>query len=198
MTKGEVRAHMKRTLKAMDSGAISEASARIASRLLGLPAWKDARVVLAFLSMPGEVDTGPLIDAARAQGKLVACPRIEGNDLRFCLLEETKPPKPGSFGIREPDASSPPFDWDSPHASGGNVLIVVPGLGFDRRRRRLGRGKGFYDRFIREMRERAPGRTTAIGVCFSLQVMDEVPHDPSDLPVDGVVTENETIGVGPS
>jgi 5-formyltetrahydrofolate cyclo-ligase len=192
VTKTEARARIHRELRSLGAGEIAEMSERVAARLTRLQAWKEAGAVFTFLSIHEEVDTAPIIAAARAERKLVACPRIEGDELRFHLMDEADHPEPGAYGIREPAADAPRVDWDAAKA-GSRILVITPGLGFDRRKHRLGRGKGFYDRFIREARERAPGRIAFIAVCFSLQLMDEVPHEPSDLPVDGIVTEDEIV-----
>jgi 5-formyltetrahydrofolate cyclo-ligase len=183
---------MKKLLDALEAGDAAARSGEICRRLVGTKAWKEAGAVLIFLSMPSEVDTAPIIAAARKEGKAVACPRVDGGSIAFHLLPDGAMLTPGVFGIREPDASSPRFDWGT-GLDGGRILIVVPGLAFDGNRRRLGRGKGFYDRILAEAGVRAPGRTTALAVCFSGQLLDEVPHGPSDLPVDLIVTENEVI-----
>ena len=77
-------------------------------------------------------------------------------------------------------------------AGAGKVLVAAPGLAFDRSGNRLGRGKGYYDRFL--TRARAAGaRLVVIAVCFSGQLVGEVPHAHDDQPVDGVVTDTETL-----
>ena len=87
-----------------------------------------------------------------------------------------------------PDPSWPVLDL----ARAGKMLVAAPGLAFDRSGNRLGRGKGYYDRFL--SRARAAGAPlVVIAVCFSEQVVDAVPHAETDQPVDGVVTDTETL-----
>ena len=167
----------------------TENSALIADRLRLTAEWARAQVVLCFLSMPQEVDTAPLIAAARAQGKSVAVPRIEGNDIRFVIM----PPDAGRlsrdrWGIPIPDPAWETLDLA--HAAG--PLVTAPGLAFDRQGNRLGRGKGYYDRFLCQAREAALDMAV-IAVCFSIQLVPLVPHGQSDQRVDAVVTERETI-----
>ncbi len=189
MNKPEMRAFMTAVLAALPPALRAENSARVADRFTRTAAWEPARVVLCFLSMPHELDTAPLITAARAQGKAVAVPCIEGNDIRFVIL----PPDAGSllrdrWGIPVPDPAWEPLDL----ARAARPLVAAPGLAFDRQGNRLGRGKGYYDRFLDAARATAPGMAV-IAVCFSAQLVEEVPHGENDQPVDGIVTEAETI-----
>ena len=88
--------------------------------------------------------------------------------------------KQGAFGIWEPadDTAVDPslLEW-----------IVVPGVAFDRRMNRLGRGKGYYDRLLRQ----TPARK--IGICYGLQLVDEIPAEPHDIQMDLIITENDII-----
>lgn len=184
-----MRAAMKRCLSRIDAADMTERSAAVARRLALTEAWNRADTVLCFLSMPHELDTAALISGARARGKTVAVPRIEENDIRFVVM----PPDAGelprdAWGIPEPDPAWLPLDL----ARAASVLIAVPGLAFDRQGNRLGRGKGYYDRFLAKAR-RAAKSITALGVCFSEQLVDAVPHGERDERLDGAVTERDTI-----
>lgn len=154
------------------------------------PAWSQARIILAFLSMPHEVDTAALIADTLRSGRRVAVPRIEGDVIRFVFLPADRDELPrDSWGIPVPRA-----DWEPvPLRPGARVLAAVPGLAFDRRGNRLGRGKGFYDRFLKEARAALDGELTAVGICLSEQLVDEVPRGERDERLDGVVTEQESI-----
>lgn len=88
--------------------------------------------------------------------------------------------KPGKFGIPEPV---------EPVRAGALNLILVPGIAFDRTGNRLGRGGGFYDRLLAEY----PG-ATAIGLCFDFQLVDSLPVEPHDRPVNWIVTESQVFG----
>ncbi len=192
MTKTEMRRVILGVLSRIDPGDAPARSSAVSRRLAETAEWEAADCVLAFLSLPRELDTRPIIFAARAAGKPVAVPRIQGDDLVFHYMgSESAPLHKGLLGIREPDPSWPAFD---PQAiTGESILVVTPGLAFDRRGCRLGRGKGFYDRFLRGLREAAPGRVTAMAVCFSEQLVPEVPQGPEDELVNAVVTDAETV-----
>jgi 5-formyltetrahydrofolate cyclo-ligase len=191
MNKREMRTALTAVLSALPPDRLEEDSVVIADRFAATAEWRRAGVLLCFLSMPHELDTAPLISAARAQGKPAAVPRIEGHDIRFVIL----PPDAGSllrdrWGIPVPDPAWEPLDL----ARAARPLVAAPGLAFDRQGNRLGRGRGYYDRFIKEARM-AAGDIIVTAVCFSVQLVESVPHGERDQRVDGIVTERETIRV---
>jgi 5-formyltetrahydrofolate cyclo-ligase len=193
MDKAELRKAMTAYLNGLALVEITARSLKVARHLVRLPAWKEADVVLAFLSMPHEIDTAPIIAAARARSVPVAVPLIEAGDIRFVIL----PPGAGDlprdrWGIPVPDAGWPVLD----PAAVQRPFVATPGLAFDRQGNRLGRGRGYYDRFLRRAREAAE-RLVAIGICFSGQVVDELPHGPNDQLVEGVVTETGPVVAAP-
>jgi 5-formyltetrahydrofolate cyclo-ligase len=155
--------------------------ARATERLLSLPEVRAAGVVMAFSAFGSEVPTRPLIEVLHEREATVALPRIEGRDLVAVSYAPGDPVRTASFGAREPLGGDvvDPADLD---------VVVVPGVAFDLRGRRVGYGAGFYDRFL--------GRTDAfrVGLAFDVQVIDEdVPTGRFDVPLDAVVTEARTI-----
>jgi 5-formyltetrahydrofolate cyclo-ligase len=189
MNKAEMRRLMQGFLAGMRSDDLLLRSGRVAQRLRETGAWTWMDVLLSFLSMPREIDTDGMIGAARARGTPVAVPRIREGEIDFLLMPPDAPaPARDRWGIPVPDPSWPALAA----ARAGKLLVCAPGLAFDRKGNRLGRGKGFYDRFL--SRARADGaRCVVLGICFSEQLVEEVPHEQSDQLVDGVVTEKETL-----
>jgi 5-formyltetrahydrofolate cyclo-ligase len=189
MNKAEMRRAMQQVLDAMSSDERAERSAKVCRRLEETGAWSWMDTLLCFLSMPREIATEAMIGAAFADSRSVAVPRIESDDIRFLVMPPGAPAPPRDrWGIPVPDASWPPLD----PARAGRILVAAPGLAFDRNGNRLGRGKGYYDRFL--SRARASGaRCLVFGVCFEEQLVDDVPHTERDQRVDGVVTERETL-----
>jgi len=174
----------------------SVASAEVARRLRDLPAVRDAQTVMAFISMAREIDTWPILQWAWEAGKRVAVPRVEppGEDgvrrivavtLDVADIDEIAAHpavRVGAYGILEvPEAV--PLD---PSALD---VVVVPCQAIDRQGRRLGKGSGFYDRFLADARLRAP----AVAVAFQEQVVDEVPVGRDDWPMTAAVTDAETL-----
>ncbi len=194
MTKAELRARMAAILASIDAADMVRRSTLSARRFQDTPAWNEAEVVLCFLSMPREIDTAALIEAARKDGRRVAVPRIEGEVIRFVFLPDDAPELPRDrLNIPVPGPHWEPFL----PLRGTRALAAVPGLAFDREGNRLGRGKGFYDRFLGEARAALGDGITAIGFCLSEQLVEEVPHTDRDQPLDGVVTERETLLMAP-
>jgi len=138
-----------------------------------------------FLSMKDEVLTLPMIERAIKEGKRVCAPRVVLPERRMILIEaELKngkvPFRRGAYGIMEPsgDESVSACEID---------FVVVPGRAFDRKGNRLGRGAGYYDSFLKCLSD----DVFLCAVAFECQVLDEVPIDESDWPVDAVITEEK-------
>ena len=135
--------------------------------------WKNANVVFLFSPLSNEVDISPLIDIALTQGKKVCLPVVEGEFMKLRVY--TGEMKVGCYGILEP--TGPLYD-----SYEDIEFALIPGMAFDRKGNRMGRGKGFYDRLLPEI------GAYKIGVCFSVQFLDEVPCDNLDVPVDAVIS----------
>ena len=178
------RALRREILAERDALAENDRSARsraIADRFLGLADVAGAETVLAFWSFGSEVDTAPLIAGLRSQGKTVALPRIEGNEVAPVVAAPETPMCEASFGAMEP--AGPALDVVELD------LVVVPGVAFDRSCGRLGYGGGYYDLLLEKRRD----GVAAIAIAFALQIVDRVPIGAIDRRIDGVVTETEMI-----
>ena len=178
--KGELRTRFKALRREMDSQVKAEKDAAILKRLLELPEYKAATLVLTYVSTAIEVDTLELIRRALAEGKRVAVPYcIPGKiDMLFCEIFSLDDLTPGSFGVLEPDPEKQPVLREF-----SDSVCVLPGLGFDLEGYRLGYGKGYYDRFL----SKYPG--TNLGVCYNVCLKPLLPHGRYDRMVDVLVTE---------
>ena len=146
-------------------------SSRLVRQLGRWPLWQAARTVCAFAALRAEPDAlDPWPDDKR-----IALPRVAGDALVFHWVTGRDGLLSGKFGILEPAA-------DAAEAENEFNLILIPGLAFDLHGGRLGRGKGFYDRFL------AGARGLRAGVCFDDRIVESVPIDPHDLRMDFVVT----------
>ncbi len=147
--------------------------------------WLEASELAVFASLPREVDTRPLMRSAAADGKTLLLPRIiDGGVLEFAAVSDLDALVPGRFGIREPDPRLPVRPLSR------SALVLVPGVAFDRRGGRLGRGAGYYDRVLMPVRAGAEG-PLCLGIAFALQVVESIPMTPLDVRLDGLVTEDE-------
>lgn len=164
--------------------------------------WHEAGAILSYLALPREVDTEPVNTEALGSGRLLALPRIEGEALSFRTVGSLDGPwEQSGYRIREPGKDRPRLALDALLASGTAILLLVPGLAFDREGGRLGRGKGFYDRFLASAdwsraadarvaeAPSAPATLISIGLCFSDQLVPAVPTGALDRRVDLLVTE---------
>ena len=123
--------------------------------------------------------TREILEAVLASDRVLLLPRVVASRLEFAAVADLKTLNRGRFGVLEPGAASRPVQLAP------SDLVFVPGMAFDRRGGRLGRGGGHYDRAFPPAFE-AP---VLIGIGFSLQLIESVPMGPHDRRVDGVITE---------
>ena len=178
MLKEELRREMRLRKQQYTLPQLVALSQPIVARLRSLLA--GARVVLAYYSLPDEVFTHTLLDELVADGKIVLLPKVI-DDERMELRRYSGPRDlvEGTFGIMEP--SGPPFPL-SAHSPSIDVALI-PGVAFDAQGRRLGRGRGYYDRFLRSLGV----RPNLFGVCFDFQKVPAVPVDANDISVDVII-----------
>lgn len=176
--KRELRASMLARRNALPVVEVARLGAAIQDRLLALPEYEAARVVHSYVGVKAnEVPTHRILQETLRSSRRLVVPRVDGEVLRHHEIRDVSELRQAAFGLLEPDSSAPEVD------AAAIDLVVVPGLAFDRAGNRLGLGKGYYDRFLSGVR--AP----AAALLFSVQLIDEVPAAPRDMPVDLLVTE---------
>ena len=147
------------------------------------PRLAEARTILAYYSLPDEVNTHQLIDELLADGKTVLLPTVIGEgEMEWHVYSSVSALKNGAFGIGESEGELYSDFSQETSSSEKQMIALVPGVAFDAAGRRLGRGKGYYDRFLA-----AHPYIYKIGVCFDFQKVPEVPADEQDVPVDEVI-----------
>jgi 5-formyltetrahydrofolate cyclo-ligase len=146
-----------------------------------------ARTVASYSAVGGEVPTDGLHGALEQRGVRLVFPRVAGAELALHAVGPGQILEPGYREIPEPTAGAPEVAPDEVD------LFVVPGLLFDRRGNRLGRGGGHYDRLLARARPDAK----RVGLCYAEHVVESVPVDSWDAPVDLVVTDQEVIRFEP-
>ena len=139
------------------------------------------KTVLCFLSMQHEIDTGPLLNTLFCAGKHIFIPKLLEKQLCFIQIYNIKGPwNISTYGTLEPASCSGLLcENDFP------VLIFMPGLAFDLSGNRLGRGKGYYDKFCKEL-DALNLEYRAVGLCLSTQIVPYVPSEVHDKAVDGI------------
>ena len=179
--KAVLRKEMKERLKGLSEGRKRELDEALCRQLLSLPELSAPRTVYAYASLSWEPDTWEILKALLSRGFRLALPRVEGREMRFYFVPDLKELSQSSMKIWEPKADAVPAD--DPEA-----LVLVPGMAFSRDGARLGKGGGFYDRFL----SAEPNHKT-IALAYGFQLMEQIPTGVYDRPVDQIVTENERI-----
>jgi 5-formyltetrahydrofolate cyclo-ligase len=177
--KAELRAQLRAALRDLSPAVRAENSAALCARVIASSVWQAARAVLLFFPVASEPDISPLLAAALTENKLLALPRFNAALGAYETVRVTDPARelvPGPFQVREPAAHCVVLDRKPLD------LALVPGLGFDARGGRLGRGKGHYDRLL------AGFTGSKLGVTFDCQLVPAVPREPHDIALDAVVT----------
>lgn len=163
-----LRAKMKAMVRSFSERPL--ASQKIREHLCDFPLWKSARVVCAFTPLPGEPDW---LGGDLWADKLLAYPRIGEGGMTFFFSSDFEI---GALGAREPVGGTMASAPD---------LILVPGLAFDATGARLGRGKGFYDRWLA-----ANSSVPSLGICFKCQILETLPFEAHDARVNAILTED--------
>lgn len=180
MQKSEIRTWVRGLKSACTREQLGNRSAEACSHVLSDGLWRAAGTVLLYHALSDEVDTSCLFDNARLMGKHILLPRVVGDELELCVYSPDTLSR-GAFGIMEPTGEVFPL---SRYAE--IDLAVIPGMAFDRRGARLGRGKGYYDRLLPLL----PG-AYKLGLCYAFQLLDFLPTEQHDICMNEVVTDEK-------
>ena len=181
LEKTTLRKHLRDLLNSLSPEERQQRSAAATTSLLSTPEFANARVIMLYLSMTQEVATAPLALRCSQDGKQLCVPKIfpqdrsmmavEINSLTSNILTDKK-------GLREPIVGEPvPLEFID--------LIIVPGLGFGLAGQRLGRGAGYYDRFL----SRSGFHGITCGLAFEAQILENLPMLPHDMHLDMLITD---------
>ncbi len=156
----------------------------IGRRLLTLPEFIKARIILFYASFRSEVDTMKLLQRSLLDGKTVVLPRVDTSNTSLVLytIPSVEDLVPGHFGIKEPRENREeliePSDIE---------MIIVPGVAFDEHCNRLGYGKGYYDRLLSHK------NALAVGLAYEEQILAHIPADAHDIKMDKIITDKRII-----
>lgn len=183
MTKEEIRRTLRKERSCYTEGA---KSSRLMGRwLMESNLYREAQTLLAFIPFRQEPDLLGVLAQAAGEGKTVALPQVTGpGEMVFRRGDHPERWVKNSWGIPEPDGREEEI------RPGAHTLILVPGLAYDRRGYRIGYGGGFYDRYLRS----CPTAVT-LGTAFSFQILQEIPAEPQDMPVQYILSEKGIISV---
>jgi 5-formyltetrahydrofolate cyclo-ligase len=178
-TKAALRQQLRAEAARHTSAELAEGSRAIGDRLAAQDAWRNARTVLMYSPLPGEPDLQPLVKSALEATKTLAFPRFDSTTGAYQICQVTDPASElvsGQFGILEPRSTCPVCRLNALD------FALVPGIGFSLNGCRLGRGKGYFDRMLSEV------RGWKCGVAFDWQVTVEIPTEPHDIRLNSIVT----------
>jgi len=177
LTKKQIRSRILLSLKTQKEEDRDRKSKLIKRKLFRMRFFKKAKIVMFYVSFNGEVKTQDMIKEALKLGKIIAVPVC----LKRCII------KPSLLRIKDRLVKG---IYGAPEPAIKRFinlnkldLVIVPGVAFDKRGRRLGRGKGFYDRFLSKLSH----KTTSVGLAFNLQILPLVPTTKRDVSVDRVI-----------
>lgn len=173
MDKKELRSYIKTLKRQHTKEQLMEQSELILHKLENHPAFIVAKTVMLYSSLPDEVQTQAFLEKWHLK-KQIILPTVVGDDIIPVAYGADTSFAVGDFNILEPQDKPYTGDYD---------LIVVPGVAFDRQGNRIGRGRGYYDRFLCQHLN-----VKRIGICFDFQLVDEVPTEPLDIRMDEVIS----------
>lgn len=183
MPKHTLRAQMIAMRHSLTAAEQLEAGMIIQKCICATPEYGAASSVALYAATHGEVPTKALINMALVTEKRVILPAVTGDELVFREICSESDFVTGLFGIPEPSSTCKrwqPADID---------LFVIPGVAFDSDGRRLGYGKGYYDRALHLLE----GSGRLIGICYDFQLVEKISHEPHDVIMDKVITERRSL-----
>lgn len=176
MDKKELRKQIRNRKRQFTNNELEELSLPIMNRLLSMPEIANAGTILMYYSLPDEVYTHDAVEMLASQGKTVLLPKvIDSENMEIRVYRNKEDLAEGSYGIMEPKGQ---LFTDY----GKITTAVIPGMSFDSSYNRLGRGKGYYDRFLKKI-----PLAYKIGVCFDFQKEKDIPHEENDVKMDTVI-----------
>ena len=174
-----IREKIAKHKKSLSRETVDSLSQKIGNRLIQIELFQQAKCIALYCAIENEVQTSELINEWHTEKK-IALPVVSGENLHFYAFSEKENPAKDSFGIPEPvtDELIPPDRID---------LFIVPGIAFDYDCNRMGRGKGYYDRYLSGIDK------PVIGLCFDFQLFEHIPCEAHDKKMTVVITENITV-----
>ncbi|MCR5785896.1 MAG: 5-formyltetrahydrofolate cyclo-ligase [Eubacterium sp.] len=178
MDKKNQRKELLNKREALSKDYVSAASLKISESLFLLEEYRQSRDIFIYYAMRNEVITLSVIEKAWKDGKRVYLPITEKDDMDFFEYLPGDELTEGDFGVMIPKVKRKLVPCEG--------LVVIPGVGFDKRGYRIGYGKGFYDRYLRKY-----PALKRVGIAFDCQLTDEIVNDDFDEKLEAVITESK-------
>ena len=175
MDKQALRKQIREQKRAMTEEQIVSKSDKLGELFLASEAYRQAKTIYGYLPYNQEVRTVAMLEQAIADGKRVAVPKCYGEEMRFIYLDDLSKVEKGYCGIPEPVE-------DGPVADDKTALVLMPGLAFTKEGLRMGYGGGFYDKFLA-----AEPEHPTLALCYDFQMVEHIPTEDYDIPVNTVL-----------
>ena len=146
----------------------------IFSKIINLKEYKEAKLILTYVSLKEEIDTFKLIEYSLKNGKQVAVPKCKGDNIVFYNINSLLDLEEGTFKILEPRTKEIITEFN-------NSICIVPGVAFDKENNRIGYGKGFYDRFLENY------NGIKIGLAYKECICEKIDNDSNDIKMDKII-----------
>ena len=165
---------------ALTNEEAAEKSKAIIEKLFSLDEYQKSKSVMFYVSIKNEVGTREAINES-LKSKSVIVPKVKIGEIEPSLIISLDNLIEGKFGVLEPiESMIVPFKKID--------LVIVPGIAFDKKCHRIGYGLGYYDKFLKKV-----PKAVKIGLCFDFQLVDEIPNESHDVPVDIIITDENII-----
>lgn len=176
-SKQALRKQIKELKTNISSSQCAEEALMVKNLIEGLQCFINAQNILTYYSLPDELDTKCQLNDWH-QNKNIFLPKVNGSNLDIIRYAPSQI-EIGAYNTFEPIGPTiDPAKID---------LAIIPGVAFDKNGNRMGRGKGYYDRFLLNC------NTIKIGICFDFQLFDTIPNEPHDIKMDAIITNNHTL-----
>jgi len=176
--KAKIRRRIRNKKNVLSDMEKSQSSIAVFEKIEALSEFINAKSVLLYWSLPDELPTHNFI-VKWSSKKQMLLPMVKGEKMLIKPFTSADDLRKSDMGIWEPDAQKEYLRQID--------LVIVPGIAFDRNKNRLGRGKGYYDRYFNNK------NITKIGICYDFQLLEIIPTEPFDVRMDKIITPNYTV-----
>ncbi|MBT7393118.1 5-formyltetrahydrofolate cyclo-ligase [archaeon] len=182
--KQELRQKILKLRNEFDKDKLLEFNLKIKQNLLSLKEFINSDVICSYVSFKSEVNTHNIIKKSINLGKKVVVPYIKNEEIYLSELNDFNNLEQGQFGILEPKK-----EFIKSVDKSIVEIFIIPGLAFDKSGNRIGYGGGYYDRLLKDL------NVLKIALCYEFQLLENLPNEDHDIPVDIIITEKQIIRV---
>ena len=180
-TKKEIRTRINKIRQSFSKEKIIDKSRRVISQLLDFEQYKNANSIMSYISLDFEVNTKEFIKNELSKAnKEIFVPFLEEDKIKVSRMKKFNNIVKGNYGVLEPK--------NKDIYEEGIDIILVPGTAFDKKGRRIGFGKGYYDSFLKQYLY-----SLKIGIAFEEQIVDLIPEEEHDVQMDMIITDKRII-----